>query len=143
MIKEKHHLIELITYVRPIIFIVFLECIFFNVSIILSGKFSTEYIVAAVCFQMTNTLIFKGIQGLYESLLSFSGTAFGAKDFEGAKEYLRYTIGILLCYEATFIVGLLTFSDFWVSSFSQDPAVIEIIHFYKYVYLITIPFDGT
>ncbi|KAL4492540.1 hypothetical protein ABPG72_007653 [Tetrahymena utriculariae] len=141
--KERKNLINLINYVKPIFLIVLIECIFFNASVILSGKFSNEYIVAAVCFQMTNTLIFKGIMGLYESLVSFSGTAFATKDFEGAKHYLVYTVSILLIYEAIFVSILLIFSDFWAGSFSQDPQVIELINLFKYVYIFTIPFDGT
>ncbi|KAL4446153.1 hypothetical protein ABPG74_021692 [Tetrahymena malaccensis] len=141
--RERKNLLDLINYVKPIFLIVLIECTFFNASIILSGKFSNEYIVAAVCFQMTNTLIFKGIMGLYESLVSFSGTAFATRDFEGAKHYLVYTVSILLIYEAVFISFLLLFSDFWAGSFSQDPNIVELIKHFKYTYILTIPFDGT
>ncbi|EAS04102.1 MATE efflux family protein (macronuclear) [Tetrahymena thermophila SB210] len=143
ILKERKNLIDLVNYVKPIFLIVLIECFFFNASVILSGKFSNEYIVTAVCFQMTNTLIFKGIMGLYESLVSFSGTAFATRDFVGAKHYLVYTISILLIYEALFITFLLLFSDFWAGSFSQDPQVIHLINLYKYIYIFTIPFDGT
>ncbi|EAS04103.1 MATE efflux family protein (macronuclear) [Tetrahymena thermophila SB210] len=143
MIKERQQLIDLIKYVRPIIFIIFLECLFFSFSIILSGKFSDEYIVAAVCFSMTNTIVFKGIIGLLEALISFSGTAFASRDFEGTKEYLKYTLILLFCYESLFILALFTFQNYWAHGFTQDPIALELIHLYKYIYLMTIPLDGT
>ncbi|KAL4492543.1 hypothetical protein ABPG72_007656 [Tetrahymena utriculariae] len=143
IIQQKQKMYDLLMYIRPLILTLYIEYTFFNTSVILSGRYSKDYIVPAVCFSITNNLILKGILGLAESAISFCGSSFAAKNFENTKEYLRYTIVILLSYEATFIIFLITFSDIWARCFSLDQNIIDNIQFYKYLYLITVPIDGT
>ncbi|EWS71914.1 MATE efflux family protein (macronuclear) [Tetrahymena thermophila SB210] len=143
IIQEKQKMYDLLLYVRPLILTLYIEYTFFNTSVILSGRYSKDYIVSAVCFSITNNLILKGILGLSESAISFCGSSFAAKNFESTKQYLRYTIVILLSYEAVFIICLITFSNLWARCFTLDQNIIDNIQFYKYLYLITVPIDGT
>ncbi|KAL4446150.1 hypothetical protein ABPG74_021689 [Tetrahymena malaccensis] len=143
IIQEKQKMYDLLLYIRPLILTLYIEYTFFNTSVILSGRYSKDYIVPAVCFSITNNLILKGILGLSESAISFCGSSFAAKNFESTKQYLRYTTIILLSYEAAFIICLITFSNLWARCFSLDQNIIDNIQFYKYLYLVTVPIDGT
>ena len=110
MLKENRRLVEMLYYVRPLIVLIFFEVIFFNVSIILSGKYDKEYVIACVCFTITNNLIYKGVCGICESVVSFCGMSLTRKNYADVKAYLSHAMVILLILEISCIVFLLVFS---------------------------------
>ena len=142
MIREKRRLVEMLYYVRPLIVLIFFEMIFFNVSIVLSGKYDKEYVIACVCFTITNNLIYKGVCGICESVVSFCGMSLMKRNYVDLKQYLAKSMAILLIFEFICIAFLLIYSKEWAECFSLDPIVISIIDEYKYFYFITIIADG-
>lgn len=48
-----------------------------------------------------------------------------------------------MCYEFIFIFGIISFSEIWANIFTREEHIIELINLYKYLYIITIPVDGT
>lgn len=85
MIEERMIFKEFIHFVKPLLGTTYIDYTFFNATTILSGRYSKEYILTSICFQMTNELLFKGILGLAESVVSFCGTSFGMKNYSEAK----------------------------------------------------------
>lgn len=142
MLEERIRLFEMIKFIRPILLLLLIDYIFFNVSIILSGSYSSQYLMACACYFMTNSLIFKGVMGISESVISFCGTAFAKKDFQGVKMYLLYSLIILVVFQSVFILGIVFFSDEWARSFTLDERILQIIFEYKYFYFVSVPADG-
>jgi MATE family multidrug resistance protein len=115
-----------IKFTIPIAAINYVEFIFFEAMMIMSGTFGTIQTVTHIALSQTSSLIYLCYLGVSITMTSLIGNSFGEKNILAAKNFLKAGTYTIMCIYFTYLAFIALFRYQWILLFTSNPEIIEL-----------------